>query len=185
MTHLRMSNAAVKLSPCFGSVLVAVRAAIEGMSDEQMAWHPEGKWSASEILEHLSLTYSRTAERIKPLLAENSPDVRHRNFKEWLGGITVLKLGKIPSGRKSPEAQVPKGMSPVEVRTYIEEQLFQLDQTLDQCEKRFGSKTRILVHHVLGPLSTSGYRRFHCVHTTHHMKQVRALRQKMKAVGIA
>jgi len=178
------SDVAVKLSPPFDSALAAVHASIEGMSDRQMAWHPEGKWSVAEILEHLSLTYSRTAERIQPLLGQDSPDVRRRNFREWLGGIWVLKLGNLPAGRKSPEAQVPKGMSPAHARAYLEEKLFLLDQAIDQCEERFGSKRRILAHHVLGPLSTAGYRKFHWVHTIHHMKQVRALRQRMKAAGM-
>ena len=35
---------------------------MEGMSNEQWAWHPPGKWCAAEVLEHLYLTYTGTIE---------------------------------------------------------------------------------------------------------------------------
>ena len=38
----------------------ALLSAIEGMSDQQMSWHPEDKWCAAEVLEHLYLTYTGT-----------------------------------------------------------------------------------------------------------------------------
>ena len=31
----------------------ALDSVVEGMSNEQMKWHPAGKWSAAEVLEHL------------------------------------------------------------------------------------------------------------------------------------
>jgi hypothetical protein len=34
----------------------ALESATEGMSGEQMRWHPPGKWCATEVLEHLYLT---------------------------------------------------------------------------------------------------------------------------------
>ena len=37
-----------------------LESAVEGMSSEQLSWHPPGKWCAVEVLEHLYLTYSGT-----------------------------------------------------------------------------------------------------------------------------
>jgi hypothetical protein len=150
------------------------------MTDGQMAWHVDGKWSSAEILEHLSLAYSRTAARMRPLLQENLPEVRRRTFTEWIGGIIVLKLGRIVPGRKAPEALTPRGASPAEVKIRIEEKLGQLDMVMNECAERFGSDQRVLVNPVLGPLSLSEWRKFHRLHTLHHMKQIHALRKKIK-----
>jgi hypothetical protein len=174
-----------KLSPQLETALVAIRAATAGMTDEQMVWHPDGKWSSSEILEHLALAYARTADRMQALLHQDLPEVRGRTFKEWIGGMIVLRLGRIPPGRKSPEAICPKGISSVQAKSAIEEKLAQVDAMIEECEKRFGSKENILVHTVLGPLSASEWRRFHCVHTLHHMKQIHALREKMRSARIS
>jgi hypothetical protein len=172
-----MAGTNIMLSPPLQSALAAIRAATEGMTGEQLKWHPEGKWSSAEILEHLVLAYGRTADRMEPLLQQDLPEARRRTFKERIGGVIVLQFGRIPSGRKAPEALCPKGMKPVEARICIEEKLSHLDHLIDQCEQRFGRQKNILDHAILGPLSASQWRKFHCVHTLHHMKQIKALRQ--------
>ncbi|HLJ29635.1 MAG TPA: DUF1569 domain-containing protein [Candidatus Angelobacter sp.] len=174
-----MAEASAKLSPLLQSALIAIHGAIKGMTDEQLSWHPGSKWSSVEILEHLSLAYSRTAERMRPFVQQELPAVRRRTFKEWAGGVIVLKIGRIPSGRKAPEGLSPKGMSPSQARTCIEERLLQLDQAIDLCEQRFGASRNILDHAILGPLSTSEWRKFHYVHTLHHMNQIHVLREKI------
>jgi len=37
-----------------------LESAVEGMSSEQLSWHPPGKWCAAEVLEHLYLSYVAT-----------------------------------------------------------------------------------------------------------------------------
>lgn len=178
-----------QLSPILQQAKNAIESAIEGMTDEQLTWHPDGKWSSAGILEHLSLAYGRTAERMKPVVQQDELDVRKSTFREWVGGLIVLKLGRIPAGRKAPEGLSPKGTSPRQVIASIKQNLSELDSVLQQCEARFGDKRTVLVHTILGPLSTREWRRFHCVHTLHHMRQIQALRERMKdtrsAVGMA
>lgn len=171
-----MSESIPRLSPPLQSALAAIQNATSGMSDEHLAWHPPGKWSSAEILEHLSLAYSRTAERMAPLHDQPLPDLRRRTFKEWVGGLLVLTLGQIPAGRKAPEALCPQGLSISEARMQVADRLCLLDQAIANCESRFGPEKTVLIHTILGPLSTSDWRRFHCVHTLHHMKQILALR---------
>ena len=176
-----MAEAETRLSPVLQTALDSIDRGIAGMSDEQIKWHPEGKWSAAEILEHLSLAYSRTAERMKPLVEQaQQPEVRRRTMKEWAGGLIVLKLGRVPAGRKSPEALCPRGLSPQAVRDSIRKNLAELDGRINVCEQRFGSSRKVMNHVILGPLSTREWRRFHCVHTLHHVKQIEALKEKMK-----
>jgi hypothetical protein len=101
-----------KLSPYLQTALEAIDHATNGMTSEQMTWHPAEKWSAAEILEHLSLAYARTVERMKSALQEGPAEVRRRTFREWAGGVIVLKLGRIPPGRKAPEGLSPCGILP-------------------------------------------------------------------------
>ena len=175
-----MSEAHAMLSPPLQSALAAIHSATSGMTDEQLAWHPEGKWSSAEILEHLSLAYALTTERMKPLLAEGQPQLRGRTVTEWFGGLLVLGIGHIPRGRKSPKALCPQGLSCIEARIKVADRLCLLDQTISNLEARFGPEKPVLVHSILGPLSTSDWRRFHCVHTLHHMKQIRTLRTALE-----
>lgn len=172
-----MTSATAQFSPLLQSALDAIRTATAGMTEEQLLWHAEGKWSSAGILEHLLLAYARTTDRMKPLLRQDSPEIRKSTFQEWIAGIVVLRFGHIPVGRKTPESLSPKGITPSEAKTCIEEQLSALDQSITQCEERFGSRQTILVHPGLGPLTASGWRKFHCLHTLHHMKQIRKNRE--------
>lgn len=170
-----------KLSPSLQTALEAIDHATQGMTSEQMTWHPAEKWSAAEILEHLSLAYARTVDRMKSALQEGTPEVRRRTFREWVGGLIVLKLGRIPPGRKAPEGLLPRSVPPDQALDSARSKLAELDHVIDQCQERFGGGRNVLVHAILGPLSTSEWRRFHCVHTLHHMHQIDALRESMQA----
>ena len=178
-----MVMAEASLSPLLQTALNAIRSATDGMTAEQLAWHPEEKWSSAEILEHLSLAYSRTVDRMKALLEQGTPEVRKRTFREWAGGLIVLKLERIPPGRKAPEAVSPRGIAADHALASAQSNLAELDRTIDQCQQRFGMQQNVLVHAVLGPLTTSEWRKFHYVHTVHHMRQVKALRQRMASAA--
>src|SRR5215469_4072877 len=104
-----------RLSPSLQQAMDAIENAIQGITDEQLQWHPEGKWSSAGILEHLSLAYARTAQRMKPVVQQEKLDVRRMTIKEWMGACIVLKLGRIPPGRKAPEALCPTGANPRQV----------------------------------------------------------------------
>jgi hypothetical protein len=47
-----------------------------------------------------------------------------------------------------------------------------MDDALAKCEKQFGNGKKIADHPVLGPIPISGWRKFHLLHTRHHMKQI-------------
>jgi hypothetical protein len=63
----------------------------------------------------------------------------------------------------------------------IRENLAAMDQGLAECEQRFGAQVKIADHVVLGPLTIPQWRRFHWVHTRHHMKQIARLRGSSSA----
>src|SRR5690242_5877965 len=45
--------------------------ATAGMTEEQLVWHAEGKWSTADILEHLAKTYTGTVRGFEKALAAN------------------------------------------------------------------------------------------------------------------
>ena len=164
------------MDSCLESALALINQATEGMSDEQLAWHLEGKWSSANVLEHLSMAFSGTAKGMSRMLAAGKPDCRPSTAKDILLLLTVVKAGYFPPGRPAPAMVVPKGISPQEAMRSIRENLVAVDAAIAQCEERFGGRIKLLTHPVLGPLTAREWRRFHFVHTRHHMKQIRRLR---------
>jgi hypothetical protein len=140
-----------------------------------MRRHPEGKWDTTAILEHLALTYGSTARVMEKCMREGRPLATSANVSHRAAQFVVLALNFIPTGRKAPKQVVPAGMAPNEVRELIFGNLEKMDLALAQCEQRFGGKVNIADHPVLGPIPISGWRKFHILHTRHHMKQIEAL----------
>lgn len=166
------------LSPLLQRALHSIETTTSGMTDEEMVSHPQGKWSPAEILEHLSLAYSSTVSRMRDLLDKpQGLEVRHPSFRERMAAFLVIRLNYIPPGRKSPERIVPKGISPTEAQKAIRASLADIDQVISECEQRFGSHSFILNHPALGPLTVKEWRKFHCVHTLHHMRQIQRMRE--------
>jgi hypothetical protein len=50
-----------------------LESAVEGVSSEQWSWHPQGKWCAAEVLEHLYLTYTETIHGFERVMASGRP----------------------------------------------------------------------------------------------------------------
>jgi hypothetical protein len=154
-----------------------IASAIAGMSAEQMSAHAPGKWCASEILEHLYLTYSgtikgfqRVVEAGKPLAA-TSP-----SWTQRARTLVVVGFGHLPSGRKSPEVVRPHGVPPEKVLAEIGPKISEMDDVMMRCEAHFGVGRRLLDHPVLGPLTAMQWRKFHLVHGMHHVRQIHRLR---------
>jgi hypothetical protein len=154
----------------------AISSATRGMDTAALTRHPEGKWCAAQVLEHLYLTYAGSAKGFERCLQEGRPLARTVTLKERVSTFVVTSLGYFPEGRKSPERMVPRGMAAEEVVGVIETKLAAMDELITQCEARFGRSTRILDHPVLGPLTARQWRKFHLVHAQHHMKQIMKLR---------
>ena len=154
----------------------AIEAATGGMSAEQLERHPEGKWSAAGILEHLSITFGGTALLMRKCLAGGKALGGKPTFKQRLAVTLVTGWGYFPTGRPAPEFAQPKGLRGEAALQTIRENLAAMDQAMAECEQRFGAQVKMADHVVLGPLTIPQWRRFHLVHTRHHMKQIARLR---------
>ena len=158
----------------------ALESAVSGMSNEQLEWHPAGKWSAAEVLEHLYLTYTGTIKGFDRVRAAGKPLASRASLRHWLRKLVVVGFGFMPEGRKAPETTRPKGLGAEKVRNELGEKIRVMDEIIAQCEARFGRQVQLLDHPILGPLTATEWRKFHLVHGMHHHKQLMRLREKAR-----
>jgi len=154
-----------------------IAAAISGISAEQLARHPPGKWCAAEVLEHLYLTYTGTLKGFERVAEAGKPLATAQTWKQRGRTLIVVAFGHMPSGREAPAVSRPRGLPPEKVLAEIETKISEMDASIARCEKNFGLRRKLLDHPVLGPLTGSQWRRFHLVHGLHHVKQIRRLRE--------
>ena len=147
--------------------------AIGGASPSALAQAPAGKWNAAQILEHLFLTYKNTNRGMAKCLERGAPLATRATLKQRVATLLVVNLGYLPGGRKAPERATPRGMSPEDVQQAIAPELQKMGSGLDDCERRFGARTKIMDHPILGPLTAEEWRKFHWVHGRHHAQQIR------------
>jgi len=147
--------------------------AIGSASPSALAQAPAGKWNAGRILEHLYLTYKNTNRGMEKCLEQGSPLATRATLKQRVAALLVVNLGYLPEGRKAPERVMPRGMAPEEVQRAIGSELQRMGSGLDDCERRFGARTKIMDHPFLGPLTAGEWRKFHWVHGRHHARQIR------------
>jgi len=155
----------------------AIASATRGKTSDELTRHAEGKWCVAEILEHLYLTYTGTQKAFERCLKAGKPLAGVPTFKQRVAATAVTDFGYFPRGRKSPDQVLPRGMSVEKVVAEIGPQIAAMDELITQCEQRYGSRTRVLDHPVLGPLTARQWRKFHLAHGRHHVKQIWERRQ--------
>jgi len=158
----------------------ALRAEIEAIPTAAGQWHPEGKWCADEIVEHLYLTYTGTAKGFERVLAAGKPQASAKTLRLHVRTLVVCGFGYLPEGRKAPKHSTPQGLPPEQVRAEVAAKIAAMDEMITRCERQFG-EGRLLDHPILGALTAEQWRKFHLVHGLHHLKQIRRLRKR--AVG--
>ena len=155
--------------------LDAIDRETRGMTARQLAWNRDGKWSTAQILEHLSLAYSSTSKLMERCVQQGHAQAKQASLRERLITLTVVGIGYFPTGREAPEWTLPRGLDPDKVVTSIRAALADMDAKIAAAQARFGARV-VAVHPIIGPLTARQWRKFHWVHTRHHMKQIRAIR---------
>jgi hypothetical protein len=160
------------VSPELEFVRREVAQAAGAASADALSHAPEGKWSPMQVLEHLVLTYTATTKGLLRAMEAGRPQRAERTISHRLKSLYVLGLGRFPSGMEAPKHTVPRdGLGDDPLRRF-NDALVAMDASLADAERRFGHRTRVLVHPVLGPLTAQQWRRFHLVHARHHFKQI-------------
>jgi DinB superfamily len=100
-----------------------VRAAVEGLSPDQLTWRPpEGGWSVVECLEHLSMTNEMYADAADRVLAE-APQIHPSRAPDFRPGVICARFirmfqpgrGRYPAPKPfRPDVARPVGVGAVE-----------------------------------------------------------------------
>lgn len=166
------------MNPYLQQTRDAIHAATDGMTAEQLLKRPaEGKWSAADILERLARAFSGTVPGLEKCCERGATIAKPGGFYQRLATTMVVRFGYFPPGRPAPAMTVPQGMQPEESLNVILNSLSAMDDLFDRCEERFGN-VKLMNHPVLGPLTAAEWRKFHWVHTRHHMKQIAVMRRR-------
>jgi Protein of unknown function (DUF1569) len=144
--------------------------------------HPGGdpeRWSIQQIVEHLLLTYRATGAALEKRLAKGTVTRVRPTTKQLLLKTMVLGFRRMPKGVKAPEMVIPlAGAHPdccgQELAVRMTESLAAMDLLLNEGEKRFGAAP-IQQHFLFGPLTAHQWRRFHAIHASHHLRQIRRI----------
>ncbi|HXY78475.1 MAG TPA: DUF1569 domain-containing protein [Candidatus Acidoferrales bacterium] len=166
------------MDPRLEQLKASLETAVEGMSSEQLSWHLPGKWCASEVLEHLYLSYTATVTGFERVMSKGKPLASRASMAHRVLTFVVVGLGHLPAGRKAPAFIQPKGLPVEKVRNEIGEKMAAMDAIIAQCEARFGGQVKVLDHPFLGPLNATQWRKLHVVHGRHHQKQLLQLRER-------
>jgi hypothetical protein len=147
-------------------------AATRDVTYEDLMRPAAGKWSPAEVLEHLRLAFSNSAGGAARCVDEGQTRARPRSLGQRLAGFLVITLRVFPKAR-APEQATPKGTPATTIFADTLAALDALDGALTRAAERFGERTPLMNHPYFGTLDVRAWRRFHLVHTQHHVKQIR------------
>ena len=170
------------MDPRLARLQQEIESVVSGFSRDQLSWRPAGKWCTAEICEHLYLTYTGTTKGFGRVLEAGKPFAAKITWKNRAQALVVVGFGYLPPGREAPKVSRPRGIPTDTVMAEMGHKIAEMDDIMARCESRFGSRTRVLDHPLLGPLSVAQWRKFHLVHGLHHVKQIRRLRKVLGVV---
>jgi hypothetical protein len=149
---------------------------LEGVTGED--WHgaPKGRWSLAQTLSHLAKGLDIVAGQLEGRAARTDMTRRATPGQHLLRHL-VLGVGKLPPGRRTPEAtRPPERPDPELVTAQFRMGVERLAALLETWPAE--RQQRIFVSHpVLGDLTLPEWVRFFYVHSRHHAQKI-ALRQR-------
>ncbi|MGA2903257.1 MAG: DUF1569 domain-containing protein [Candidatus Korobacteraceae bacterium] len=160
------------LSPELEHIRYEVERLTRGWAESDWNHALPGKWTSAQILEHLRLTFTGTSKGILNVMKAGKPLGSKPTLADRFRTLWVAKLGRMPSGRISPQHAVPKNGLDKDSLQRFYDALVAMDASLADAERRFGGSVKLLDHPFLGPLSAKEWRQFHRSHAKHHVKQI-------------
>ncbi len=143
-----------------------------------------GRWSVGEIVEHLARTYMGTAKGLELCLADGRSRASSFSWSGRRRKFILLTLGYFPPGIESPAPVRPKDWGFALALERAHGGLEAFDTAAGAAADRFGDRTPILDHPVLGAFSVRDWCRFHLVHTRHHLPQIAEQRNRHARSGV-
>jgi hypothetical protein len=163
------------MSPELEDISRELESATAHFTEQSWLWAPAGKWNSALIAEHLLLSYMSTTLGLLSTIHAGKLATSPVTMRTRIATFILTRLNYFPGGRSAPPQAMPKGRLHDGAIKRIYQALRTMDDRLTSAECLFGSKTKILDHPELGPLSAKEWRRFHRTHGLHHIKQIKRL----------
>ena len=127
-----------------------------------------GKWSPSQVVEHVAGGLDEAANTFSGAPSIPMPPAFLRPLARLIFNW-VLKRGAFPKGFKAHKAMNPTSgpATPAEARVRLEGALARFDQ---ECRRRAASGQHVVS--IFGTLPVEDLVRFNAIHTRHHCKQM-------------
>jgi DinB superfamily len=169
--------------PLLDEIREFLSAPLAGRSAEQLAHHPAGdpsRWSAQQVIEHLTATWRMTITGIEDRLKKGRPLRTRPTLRQRAFQVLICDLGYFPTGMLAPQLVSPSpdqpSMSGDDLIARIGATLAAMDTMLNRIEPEARGAV-VLNQGALGPMNVQQWRRFHRSHARHHLAQIkRAIR---------
>jgi hypothetical protein len=146
---------------------------LRGRSDGEWERGPAGKWTPAQIVEHLALALTLSADTFQTRRSHASMSRRPRTPAEKISRFFVFGLRWFPPGRKAPERTTP----PAHVsRASAEAHFLAGIEAWDQVDRALLPERRdnlFVKHPRMGDLTVEEWMEFHVIHARHHARQIR------------
>ena len=146
---------------------------LRGRSDGEWEQGPPGKWTPAQIVEHLALGLSLSAQTFQSRKDHAPMSRRRRTPAEHVARFFILGLRWFPPGRKSPERTTPaEGIDRATAEAHFRAGVEAWD-IVDRAllpERRFNLFVK---QPRMGDLTVEEWMRFHLIHARHHARQIR------------
>lgn len=146
---------------------------LQGRSDADWERGPAGKWTPAQIVEHLALGLTLSAETFVKRRNHAAMSRRRRTPAEHIARFFIFGLRWFPPGRKAPERATP---APGISRATAEAHFLAGLETWDQVDRALLPERRhnlFVKHPRMGDLTVEEWMRFHVIHARHHARQIR------------
>ena len=146
------------------------------LSADLVARPVPGRWSIAEILEHLTLAFTRNAQALEKALASGELRARAPVLRARLSRILVVDAGYFPRVEAPEMTRPSRSIPPERSVSAVLDALRTVDSVLTRVSARFGDDALVANHPFFSGMTVPQWRKFHWRHTIHHMRQVRARR---------
>ena len=150
-----------------------VLAPLRGRPDSEWQRGPAGKWTPAQIVEHLALGLTLSAETFLARRNHAPMARRPRTPAQKIAKLFIFGLRWFPPGRKAPERTTP---APQVDRASAEAHFLAAVEAWDQVDRALLPERRadlFVKHPRMGDLTVEEWMRFHIIHARHHARQIR------------
>src|SRR6266849_268418 len=146
---------------------------LRGRADSDWEHGPPGKWTPAQIVEHLALGLTLSAETFQARKHHAPMKRRRRSPAEKIASLFIFGFRRFPPGRKAPERTTPP---PNIDRATAEAHFLTAVEAWDQVDRALLPERRadlFVKHPRMGDLTVEEWMRFHVIHARHHARQIR------------